>query len=144
MSGDWAFLLGQIANTVHHLILTDYLREEYGMESHLHFRLLYNNFRIIANDKEMDEEALRARALIVFEHEKLIGVLDRTLYPPGQSESFWTTYQMAQERFGKYSSQSIPAPFTYEENILSFLENLGYPRGNFIFYPGRAYECRRI
>ncbi len=142
MSGDWGFFLGQIANTVHHLILTDYLREEYNIESQLHLRLLYNNFRIIADDREMDEEALRGKAMIALEHERLIGRPNMSLYPSHEVQPFWIAYEMAQEWFGKYSSQSIPTPSAYEENILSFLETQGYSRGGFIFYPSRAHECR--
>jgi hypothetical protein len=38
---NWGYLLGQVANTAHHLILIDYLKEEYGIESGLHRRLLH-------------------------------------------------------------------------------------------------------
>ena len=57
MRGDWVYLLGQIANTLHHLILVDYLKKEYGIESSLHLRLLHHNFGIIANDNVRDKES---------------------------------------------------------------------------------------
>jgi hypothetical protein len=44
MSGDWIFLLGQVANTAHHLILIEFLQEEYGIPSHLHLHLLHHNY----------------------------------------------------------------------------------------------------
>ena len=34
LNKSWSYLLGQIPNTIHHLILIDYLTEEYGIESH--------------------------------------------------------------------------------------------------------------
>ena len=77
MRGDWVYLLGQIANTTHHLILIDYLKEEYGIGSRLHPDLLHYNFRIIANDHSWDKESQHAKGLIAFEYERLIGKVDR-------------------------------------------------------------------
>jgi hypothetical protein len=135
MRGDWVYLLGQIANTLHHLILVDYLKKEYGIESSLHLRLLHHNFGIIANDNSGDKESLYAKGLIAFEYEKLIGKVDRVMNIFHQTESFWQAYHSAQKYFGRYGFQSIPTPSSYEENILSFLEALGYPRGDFMFLP---------
>jgi hypothetical protein len=138
MSGDWVFLLGQISNTVHHLVLGEYLRKEYGIESHLHFHLLHHNLRVILGDGSSDKESLYAKGLIAFEYEKLIGKLDRIFNPYDQTDQtnyFWKAYHMAQEHFGTYSFQSIPTPSNHRENILSFLEDLGYEQENFTFFP---------
>jgi hypothetical protein len=135
MPGDWVFLLGQIANTAHHLILIDYLKNEYGIESHLHHRLLQHNFRRIANDNGRDKESVCAKGLIAFEYERLIGKVDQVITTSVQTESFWKAYQAAQKHFGGYSSDSIPTPTAYEKDILSLLEELGYQRDDFVFFP---------
>lgn len=135
MRGDWVYLLGQIANTLHHLILVDYLKKEYGIESSLHLRLLHHNFGIIANDNSGDKESLYAKGLIAFEYEKLIGKVDRVINIFCQTESFWQAYHSAQKHFGRYGFGSIPTPLSYEENILSFLEALGYQKEDFVFFP---------
>jgi hypothetical protein len=132
--GDWNYLLGQIVNTVHRLILIDYLREEYGIESRLHLHLLQQNFRIIANETWRDKESLYAKGLIAFQYERLIGNTERGINVSYQTEPFWKAYQMAQEQFGKYSFRSISTPSVYEENIFSFLEDLGYRREDFVFF----------
>ena len=135
MRGDWVFLLGQIANTAHHLILIDYLRNQYGIESHLHRYLLQQNFRSIANDNDRDKESLYAKGLIAFEYERLIGEVDRVINISGQADPFWKAYHAAQKHFGGYSSEFIPSPAAYKENILSSLEELGYQREAFVFFP---------
>jgi hypothetical protein len=137
MRGDWVYLLGQIANTVHHLILVDYLKKEYRIESSLHLRLLHHNFGIIANDNSRDKESLYAKGLIAFEYERLVGEVDKVMNNFRQTESFWQAYHSAQKYFGRYSYRSIPTPLSYEENILSFLEALGYQREDFMFFPER-------
>jgi hypothetical protein len=137
MRGDWVYLLGQIANTLHHLILVDYLKKEYGIESSLHLRLLHHNFGIVANDNSGDKESLYAKGLIAFEYEKLIGKVDRVINIFCQTESFWEEYHSAHKHFGKYGFRSIPTSSSYEENILSFLEALGYQREDFMFFPER-------
>jgi hypothetical protein len=133
--GDWNYLLGQLVNTVHHLILIDCLREEYGIESGLHLRLLRHNFRIISNANWRDKESLYAKGMIAFEYERLIGNMERGINVSCQTEPFWKAYQMAQEHFGKYSFRSISTSSVYEENIFSFLEHLGYRRQDFVFFP---------
>lgn len=146
MPGDWVFLLSQIANTAHHLILIDYLRNEYGIESHLYRHLLQHNFRSIADDNCRDKESICAKGLIAFEHRRLVGEADRIINISGQRESFWKAYHLSQQHFGGYSFQSIPTPDAYEENILSFLEGLGYPKEDFLFFPPRSEDsscCKR-
>ena len=130
----WGYLLGQIVNTVHHLILIDYLKEEYGIRSDLHNQLLQHNFHIIANDHSNDRESLYAKGLIAFEYEKCIGRIDQatTLYP--QTEFFWNAYHSARDHFEGYHFPSIPGPSSYENDILSFLEALGYQKEDFIFF----------
>jgi hypothetical protein len=132
---NWGYLLGQIANTAHHLILIDYLKEEYGIESSLHLRLLQHNFRIIANDNSRDKESLYAKGLIAFENEKLKGKIDRAINPYGQTESFWKAYDSAKRHFGRYRYHSIPISSSYQEDILSFLETLRYQREEFYIVP---------
>ena len=136
MKGDWIFLLGQITNTVHHLILVDYLRKEYGIGSTLHLGLLHRNFRILSKENSRDRESLYAKGLIAFEYQRLIGQPDRGYSPLWKADPFSRAFRTAEERFRKYSFQSIPASSAYEENILSFLEELGYPRKAFLFFPG--------
>jgi hypothetical protein len=118
MRGDWIYLLGQIANTVHHLMLVDYLKKEYGIESSLHLRLLHHNFGISANDDSKDKESLYAKGLIAFEYEKMIGKVDGVIHISRQTESFWQAYHSAGKHFGEYDYRSIPTPLFYEENIL--------------------------
>ncbi len=134
----WGYLLGQIVNTAHHLILIDYLKEEYGIRSDLHLRLLQHNFHIIANEIWWDRESLYAKGLIAFEYEKLIGKVDRVINLYRQSEFFWKAYHAAEKHFGGYRSQSIPISSYYKEDILSFLEDLAYQREDFIFFPQTA------
>jgi len=137
MRGDWVYLLGQIANTLHHLILVDYLKKEYGIESSLHLHLLHHNFGIVANGNSRDKESLYAKGLTAFEYERLIGKVDRVMNIFHQTESFWQAYHSAQKYFGRYGFQSMPTSSSYEENILSFLEALGYQREDFMFFPER-------
>jgi hypothetical protein len=135
MRGDWVYLLGQIANTAHHLVLIDYLKEEYGIEDRLHTYLLHQNFCVISNDHAGDKESQYANGLLAFEYEKVIGKVERVINIFRQTESFLQAYHSAQKHFGAYSFQSIPTPKGYKEDILSFLEGLGYPREDFVFFP---------
>jgi hypothetical protein len=134
MGGNWEYLLGQLGNTAHHLVLIDYLKEKYGIESRLHLHLLHHNFSIIAKDSPKDKEWLYAKGIIAFEYEKLIGKVDRLINLDCQTEFFWKSYHSAQKHFGKYGFQSIPVPSSYEEDILSFLEALGYQKEDFVFF----------
>ncbi len=135
MRGDWLYLLGQIPNTAHHLILIDFLKQEYGIEDDLHTYLLHQNFCVAANDNARDRESQYGMGLVAFEYERLIGKIDRAINTDRQSEFFWEGYHMAQKHFGRYGFQSIPAPASYKEDILSFLEDIGYRRDDFIFFP---------
>jgi hypothetical protein len=135
MRGDWVYLLGQIANTAHHLILIDYLKEEYGIEDNLHIHLLHQNFCIAANDNARDKESQYGKGLVAFEYEKFVGRVDRVIDICRQTEFFWEAHYSAQKQFDKYSFHSIPDPSSYKEDILSFLEGLGYPREDFVFFP---------
>jgi hypothetical protein len=135
MGGNWEYLLGQLGNTAHHLVLIDYLREEYGMQSDLHHRLLHHNLQIIANKDWQDKESLYAKGIIAFEYEIILGKVNRLVNLDRQTEFFLTSYQSAQKHFGKYGFQSIPAPSSYKEDILCFLEDLGYQKQDFLFFP---------
>ena len=135
MRGDWIYLLGQIPNTVHHLILIDLLEQEYGIEDDLHTSLLHQNFCVAANDNPKDKESQYGMGLVAFEYERLIGKINEAINVDHQSEFFWEAYHLAQKHFGGYGFQSVPAPLSYKEDILSFLEALGYQREDFIFFP---------
>jgi hypothetical protein len=137
MNKDWDYILGQIVNTAHHLILIDYLKEEYGIESNVHLHLLHHNFCILANENTEDKESLYAKGIIAFEYERLIGKVDRIMNPSSRSESFWKAYHSAAEYFASYRFPDIPAPSKHEENVLSFLEDLGYEREDFVLWPER-------
>lgn len=140
MNKAWVYLLGQVANTVHHLILIDHLKEEYGIESGFHRRLVHHNFCIIANDNDRDEESVYARGLAAFEYEKLMGEFSNVINPYLQPDFFWKAYCSAQEYFGRYGLRSMPTPSSYQEDILSFLEALGYQREDFVFFPERRQD----
>ena len=101
MRGDWVYLLGQIANTAHHLVLIDYLKEEYGIEDRLHTYLLHQNFCVISNDHAGDKESQYANGLLAFEYEKVIGKVERVINIFRQTESFWQAYHSAQKHFGE-------------------------------------------
>jgi hypothetical protein len=135
MGGNWEYLLGQLANTAHHLILIDYLKQRYGFESRLHLHLLNHHFSIAANHNDRDKESLYAKGLIAFEYERLIGKVDQVVTTSSQAQSFWKAYEAAQKYLGGYSSESIPSPAAYKEDILSLLEELGYQKETFIFFP---------
>jgi len=140
MNGDWAYLLGQVANTAHHLILGDYLKKEYGVESHLHRRLLHHNFRILLGEKNRDKESAYAKGVIAYEYERLIGSINGMMSPSCATEAFERAYLAAKRNFGTHSFQSVPTPSAYETNILSFLEELGYDAGGFLFFPSITDE----
>jgi hypothetical protein len=140
MRGDWVYLLGQIANTAHHLILIDYLKEEYGIEDNLHSHLLHQNFCVAANGHARDKESLYGMGLVAFEYEKFVGRVDRVININCQTEFFWEAYHSAQKHFDKYRFRSIPVPSSYQEDIVSFLEDLGYERHGFIFFPDIAED----
>jgi len=135
MNREWNFMLGQIINTAHHLILVDYLKEEYGIESSLHLQLLHRHFCRLAREVEKEKEPLFAKGVIAFEYERLIGNVDKIMIAFSQTDSFWKAYHSAQRHFGRYGFRSIPTSSSYQETVLSFLEALGYQKEDFIFFP---------
>ncbi len=138
-------MLGQMINTAHHLILIDYLKEEYGIESSLHLQLLHRHFCRLAGEDERETEPLSAKGIIAFEYERLIGDVDKVMSPYRQTDFFWKAYHLAQNYFGEYGFRSIPTSSSYEETILSFLEALGYQKEDFIFFPeGRRDFCSEL
>jgi hypothetical protein len=142
MNKDWDYILGQIVNTIHHLILIDYLREEYGIESNLHLRLLHHHFCILTNEDSKDEESLYAKGIVAFEYERLIGKVETVMNSSSQPESFWKAYHSAAECFGSYRFPNVPARSRYEENVFSFLEDLGYERKDFVWWPKNSWADR--
>ena len=134
MNREWNYMLGQIINTAHHLILIDYLKEEYGIESSLHLQLLHHHFCRLVREDEQEKEPLFAKGVIAFEYERLIGNVDKIMITSPQTNSFWKAYHSAQKHFERYGFRSIPAPASYKEDILSFLEALGYQKEEFIFF----------
>lgn len=142
MNREWNYMLGQIINTAHHLILIDYLKEKYGIESNLHLQLLHRHFCRLATEDEREKEPLFTKGLIAFEYERLIGQVDKVMTTFRQTDSFWKAYHLAQKHFGRHGFRSIPTSSSYEENILSFLEDLGYQKEDFIFFPeGKRDFC---
>jgi hypothetical protein len=135
LNKDWCYLLGQIGNTTHHLFLTDYLREEHEMASDVHLRLLHHNFSILANEVAWDLESHYAKGLIAFEYERLIGRVENVAGVSRQPDLFWRAYHSASNHFGNYCFRNIPNPCSHEENVLSFLEDLGYETEDFTFFP---------
>ncbi|MGB7572722.1 MAG: hypothetical protein WBN53_02590, partial [Thermodesulfobacteriota bacterium] len=84
-----------------------------------------------------DKESQYGLGVVAFEYEKFIGRVDRVIDIHRQTEFFWRAYHSVQKQFDKYSFRSIPPPSSYQEDILSFLEALGYPREDFMFFPER-------
>jgi hypothetical protein len=78
--------------------------------------------------------------LVAFEYEKFVGRVDRVININCQTEFFWEAYHSAQKHFDKYRFRSIPVPSSYQEDIVSFLEDLGYERHGFIFFPDIAED----
>ena len=133
--GHWDYLLGQVINTAHHLILLDYLREEYGIMSHLHLQLLHHHFQKLAREGYEDRESLHAQGLITFEYQKLGGDVGEA--PPFKPprEEIGQSYRAAQKHFGRYHPRAIPSCLSYQNDILSLLEDLEYARQHFLFFP---------
>jgi hypothetical protein len=140
MGRHWDYLLGQVTNTAHHLILIDYLREEYGIGSNFHLQLLHRHFQKLASEAYEDRESLYAQGLITFEYQRLGRDVNEAvpLNPP--REEIWQSYRAAQKHFGRYHSQSIPSTSAYRNDILSLLEDLEYARHHFLFFPRGNYK----
>ncbi len=129
------YLLRQVTNTVHHLMLVGYLRNVYHIESRLHLHLLHRNFLRLRRENHEDRESLYARGLVTFECQRCTGQGIRFM-PPGRSgEITWRSYVAARIHFWRYTFQNIPSARTYEQEVVSFLEDLGYGRGSFLFLP---------
>lgn len=131
----WNYFLGQTLNTIHHQILIDYLKEEYGIASALHPALFLHNSRIVANGQSPDKESQYAKGLIAFECETRMSKTDREINPYRHPEFFWKAYCPAKTFFEAYSFKKIPAVSTYEEDIHFFLGDLGYRRQDFELFP---------
>ena len=135
MRESWLNLLGQIPNTIHHLILVGYLEGQYGIRSTHHLRLLQCHFQNNGDEIGKDKDLFHARALVAFEYETLIGQVGKAIDFSRQLDPFREVYRSAQKHFGNYGSASIPSPSGYRQDILSFLEDLGHPREDFLFFP---------
>jgi len=131
----WKYFLEQTVNTIHHGILIDYLHEEYGIPSDFFLALFRHNFRVASESHYADRESQYAKGLLAFEYAKRIGTVGNGIHPYPPSESVWKAYWSAEKHFGGYGFHAIPTPATYEENVLSFLEDLGYQRRDFVFLP---------
>jgi hypothetical protein len=137
---NWFFFLGQMTNTVHHLILVPYLKEIYGIESGLHLQLLKRS--CISSDDLNDLELQHNGGLIAYEYERLIGERNPWINFYSQSGNFQRTFESAHKHFREYCLLTIPSPPLHKKNILSFLEDLGYPAGEFIFFPRKMNHSR--
>jgi hypothetical protein len=140
LSKHWKYFLEQTVNTIHHQILVDYLKEAYRITSNLQLSLFRHNFRIVLKSYYPDKESQYAKGLIAFEYEKLVGGVENVINSNQQPEFFWIAYYSAQKHFGGYDLHAIPSPSGYEENVLSFLEDLGYKRRDFRFVPAKSSE----
>jgi hypothetical protein len=85
--------------------------------------------------EETEREPYYAKGLIAFEYTKLTGEKDGISAARHQREPFWQAFEAARKRFKEYSYRTLPSPGAYEGDILLFLEDLGYQRGNFVFFP---------
>jgi hypothetical protein len=140
MEESWFYLLGQIPNTIHHLILIGYLEEKYRIKSTRHVLFLQRHFQKSGGEGSKGKGLSYAKGLVAFEYERLFGNVDRIINTSCQTESFSKAYDAAQKHFEGYSSESIPAPAAYEEDILSLLEELGYQREDFVFFPPNSLD----
>jgi len=138
MGQHWDYLLGQVINTAHHLILVDFLREEYGIGSNIHLHLLHRHFEELAREAYEDRESLFAQGLITFEYQKLGSDVAEMAPLNTPREEIWQSYRAAQRYFDRYHSKTIPSPSSYRNDILSFLEDLEYPKEGFVFFQART------
>ncbi len=132
-AGNLDYLVGQLGNTIHHLIMVGCLKEKYGIESALHLRLLSHSLKVTGSRDSMDKESLHVKGIIAFEYEKLSsGIEERIDFPPGQS-FLEKAYHSAGRHFGGYGFPFIPPASSYEGSIFSFLRELGYHEDDFTF-----------
>jgi hypothetical protein len=140
---NWFFFLGQMTNTLHHLILVPYLKEVYGIGSELQLRLLKRSCIPFINLN--DQEPQLIGGLIAYEYERLIGERNPWIKLYGQSGDFQKALEAARRRFQETGYPSIPSSSHYKENISSFLEDLGYPGEEFLFFPqGMDHSCSDV
>jgi hypothetical protein len=137
---NWFFFLGQMANTLHHLILVPYLKEVYGIGSVLHLHLLKRS--CCPSVDLNDQEPQPIGGLIAYEYERLIGEGTPWIKLNGQSGNFQKALEAARRHFQKIDYPSIPSSSCYKKNIFSFLEDLGYLCQEFTFFPrGIDHSC---
>jgi hypothetical protein len=115
-------ILQTIQNVTHHLILVDLLREEYGIHTDLHLRLIRRNLGEYLSDTELMQET---KALRVFEYEKLVARMEEAVTAGTQVKSFQKAYASAGIRFASYSFKDVPTSNEYKEDVLSFLKDIG-------------------
>ncbi len=120
LNKDWAYLLGQIGNTTHHLFLIDYLRKEHGIGSDIHLRLLDRNFSVLAKEVAWDVESLYAKGLIAFEYERLIGGVENVAGVSQQPDLFWKALSLGTKTFRELLSPgySNPIPQRRKHSLL--------------------------
>jgi hypothetical protein len=137
---NWFFFLGQMTNTVHHLILVPYLKGVYGIGSALHLHLLK---RSCGPSMDLnDQEPQHIGGLIAYEYERLIGEGTPWIKLYGPSGDFQKALEAARRHFQKIGYPSIPSSSCYKKNIFSFLEDLGYLSQEFTFSPrGIDHSC---
>jgi hypothetical protein len=137
---NWFFFLGQMTNTLHHLILVPYLKEVYDIGSELQLHLLKRS--CVPSMNLNDQEPQHIGGLIAYEYERLIGEGNPWIKLCGQSGDFQKALEAARRHFQETGYPSIPSSPCYKENIFSFLEDLGYPGEEFIFFPrGMDLSC---
>jgi hypothetical protein len=137
---NWFFFLGQMTNTLHHLILVPYLKEVYGIGSELQLHLLKRS--CVPSLNINDQEPQPIGGLIAYEYKRLLGEGNPWIKLYGQSGDFQKALEAARRHFQRIGYPSIPSPSCYKENIFSFLEDLGYLREEFTLFPrGIDYSC---
>jgi hypothetical protein len=130
---NWFFFLGQMINTLHHLILVPYLKEVYNIGSELQLHLLKRS--CVPSLDLNDHEPQPIGGLIAYEYERLIGEGNPWTNLYGQSGNFQKALEAARKHFQKIGYPSIPSPSCYKGNIFSFLGDLGYLREEFTLFP---------
>ena len=133
MKESWFYLLGQIQNTIHHLILVGFLKKGYGITSSRHAHFLQRHFQISGDEGSKDKDIALRKGLAAFQYGKLVGPIERVINIKSRSKFFWKAYYSAQKCFGNYGFSSIPYPPIYKEDMQSFLESLDTERRTLCF-----------
>jgi hypothetical protein len=137
---NWFFFLGQMTNTLHHLILVPYLKEVYGIGSELQLHLLKRS--CVPSMDFNDQELQPIGGLIAYEYERLIGDGNPWIKLYGQSGDFQKALEAARRYFRKIGYPPIPSSSCYKKNIFSFLRDLGYLIEEFTLFPrGMDHSC---